>query len=110
MGGTRWVNFPFSTPGSETLRWTEGIALTGYIHHPVLPRKAPPSGYRPIWVRREKIIRGCEGRHTCADRIPDTSRTNVRHLLAWAGSRVVVSKRCQSFAWVWFREMLRRLR
>lgn len=76
---------------SDILRRAKGVGLTGYIHCPALPHKVPPSGCRPSWVRREKFTDSWEEGRTCAGRIPDTSRTNVRHLLAWVGNQAVAS-------------------
>jgi len=73
------------------VRRAKRTALTGYKRCPALPRKAHPSGCRPICGRREEIIQVCEEGRTCADHIPDTSRTNVRHLLGLEGIQAVVS-------------------
>ena len=84
--------FPtFYTNSQRKLCRLECVTLTDYIHCPALPRKAPPLGCRPILLHGEKLLGDCEEGRTCADRIPDTSCTDVRHLLAREGSREFVS-------------------
>jgi hypothetical protein len=91
MCGTGWVNFPFSTPGvRNTAGWGRLHLLVIYtIQHflvKLLPRDTVPSRYVV-----KKITEVWEEGRTCVDRIPDTSCTNLRHLLAWAGNQAVVS-------------------